>query len=125
MDLEPIEHHLRVEDPPSDAILLIRGGPIAVEKLVEHARRQEREFSWQGAPMASVSVDATVFGWTEEIILRERLWSRTTFAGAAVGAVRQAGFRSCPPTGDRTTMLSSPRRRLQKHRGCSPSSARR
>jgi hypothetical protein len=46
--------------------------------------------------MCSVSVDATVAGWTEELILRERLWSRSTFARAAVGAVRSAQFTILP-----------------------------
>ncbi len=46
--------------------------------------------------MASISVDATVFGWTEEIILRERLWSRSTFARATAGAVRDVGFALLP-----------------------------
>jgi len=41
--LIPIEEHLRADDPPSDAVLLIRGGPLAAEKLVEHALRQARD----------------------------------------------------------------------------------
>jgi hypothetical protein len=49
MDLDPIEQYLRGEEPPDGVVLLIRGGPVTVEKLVEHARRQEREFSWRGA----------------------------------------------------------------------------
>jgi hypothetical protein len=71
--LEPIEAHQRDEEPPSGAMLVIRGGPLSVEKLVEHAIRQAREFSYGGAPMYSVSVDATVDAWTLEAILRERL----------------------------------------------------
>jgi hypothetical protein len=60
MDLEPIEGHVRSHAVADDTVLLIRGGPLAVEKLVEHAQRQMREFSFRGAPMASVSVDGTV-----------------------------------------------------------------
>jgi hypothetical protein len=96
MDLEPIETHLRDEDAPDDAVVLLRGGPMVVEKLVEHAFRQMRDFSWQDQPMASISVDGMVGGWTEELLLRERLWSRSNFARATVGAVRAAGFVVLP-----------------------------
>ena len=47
MDLEPIETHLRDEDAPDDVVVLLPGGPMVVEKLVEHAFRQMRDFSWQ------------------------------------------------------------------------------
>ena len=46
--------------------------------------------------MASISVDGMVGGWTEELLLRERLWSRSNFARATVGAVRAAGFCRAP-----------------------------
>ncbi len=92
IELEPIELHLRSDALPDDAVLLLRGGPITVEKLAEHAARQMREFSWNQEPMASVSVDGTVAGWTAELLLRERLWSRSQFATATVGEVRAAGL---------------------------------
>jgi hypothetical protein len=90
--LEPIETHVRDEDPPAGAVLVVRGGPLSVERLVEHARRQAREFSYQGAPMFSVSVDATVGAWTLEKILRDRLWSRSTYAACPVAQLRAAGY---------------------------------
>lgn len=96
MDLEPIEGHVRSHDIGDDTVLLIRGGPLTVEKLVEHARRQAREFSLRGAPMASISVDGLVGGWTLELVLRERMWSRSQFAPARAGAVRDAGFEVLP-----------------------------
>ena len=46
--------------------------------------------------MASVSVDGLVAGWTVELVLRERLWSRSQFATATVGGVRAAGFEVLP-----------------------------
>jgi len=58
--LRPIEPHLRGEDPTDDAVLVLRGGPLTVEKLLEHARREQRRFSYRGVPMPSLSVDATV-----------------------------------------------------------------
>lgn len=42
--------------------------------------------------MASVSVDGTVAGWTVELVLRERMWSRSHFAVVESAAVREAGF---------------------------------
>lgn len=96
MELEPIEGHLRAHDVGDDTLLLIRGGPLTVEKLVEHARRQAREFSLRGAPMASISVDGLVAGWTVELVLRERMWSRSQFATATAGVVRGAGFEVLP-----------------------------
>lgn len=95
-ELEPIESHLRDDDPPDDAVLLLRGGPVTVEKLVEHAARQLREFSLRSAPMASISVDGTVGDWTAEALLRDRLWSRSKYSTAMVGRVRNAGFEILP-----------------------------
>ena len=37
-------------------------GPIAAEKIVEHAARETRDRSYNGAPMHSVSVSLTVGG---------------------------------------------------------------
>jgi hypothetical protein len=87
---------VREESPPDNARLVIRAGPLTVEKLVEHALRQQRDYSYRGEPMPSISVAATVSGWTVERILRERLWSRSTYATATVGAVRGAGFELLP-----------------------------
>lgn len=46
--------------------------------------------------MYSVSADATVSGWTVEAILRERLWSRSTYAQCRVGVLQDAGFVLLP-----------------------------
>lgn len=42
--------------------------------------------------MASISVAATDTGWPLDRILRERLWSRSTYATTTVGTVRRAGY---------------------------------
>lgn len=90
--LEPIEAHLRQEDPPDDAILVVRGGPLTVEKFLEHALRQQRDYSYCGRPMASISVSATGAGWTLDRVLSELLWSRSTYATATVGTIRGASY---------------------------------
>lgn len=88
----PIEPGVRTEDPLHDDVLVVRAGPLTVDKLVEHARRQQRAYSYRDRPMASVSVAATIAGWPLDRILEERLWSRSTYATATVAALRLAGF---------------------------------
>lgn len=90
--LRPIEDELRDGAPPPDAIVVVRGGPLTVQKLVEHARREQAIYSYRGAPLASVSVDATINGWTVDSILRERLWSRSSYASTTVERLRAGGF---------------------------------
>ena len=89
---QPIEPLIRTEVAPNDAVVVIRGGPIAVAKIVEHARRQEAVFTYRGEPMTAISVDLTIQGWTVERILRERMWSRSSYATTTVGELRTAGY---------------------------------
>jgi hypothetical protein len=93
---EPIESYLRSEEPPDDALVVVRGGPIAAEKIVEHARRQAREYTYRNAPMYSVSVSLTVGGWDVSALLAGPLSSRSAFAVSTVGTVRAAGFALLP-----------------------------
>lgn len=92
----PIEPFIRAERPPEDAVVVIRAGPLTVEKLVEHARREEGRYTYRGQPLASISVDATVASWTLEAILRDRLWSRSSYAITTVGALKGASFELLP-----------------------------
>jgi hypothetical protein len=96
MSTQPIEPYLRDETPPADAVVVVRAGPLTVEKLVEHALREQGRFSYRGRPMPSMSVDATVGGWTVEAILRDRLWSRSTYATTTVGELVGAGYALLP-----------------------------
>ena len=59
----------------------------------------EGRFSYRRAPMASVSVDATIGGWALEAILRDRLWSRSTYTTTTVGALRHSGRDLLPTFG--------------------------
>ena len=92
----PIEPLIRAEEPPTDAVVVIRGGPITAAKIVEHAARQEAVYSYRGEPMVAISVDLTIPGWSVERILRERMWSRSRYATATVGALRSAGYELVP-----------------------------
>ena len=39
---------------PDDAVIVIRGGPVTVEKIVGHSLRQRELFSFRGEPMAAI-----------------------------------------------------------------------
>lgn len=93
---EPIERYIRSEEPPDDAAVVVRGGPIATEKVVEHAGRQARWYAYRNAPMHSISVSLTVGGWDLSDLLVGPLSSRSTFAVSTAGVVRAAGFELLP-----------------------------
>jgi hypothetical protein len=96
MTRQPIEPLIRDEDFPEDTVVVIRGGPIAAAKIVDHARRQEAVFTYRGEPMAAISVDLALDGWPVDRILAERMWSRSTYALSTVGVLRGAGFDLVP-----------------------------
>jgi hypothetical protein len=93
---QPIEPLIRAEEPPSDAVVVIRGGPITVAKIVEHAARQQAVFTYRGEPMVAISVDLTIEGWSLERILGERMWSRSRYSITTAGALRSAGYELVP-----------------------------
>jgi len=95
-DRERIDEYLRDEVPPDDAVVVVRGGPIAAEKLIEHAQRQARGYTYRGEPMFSISVSLTVTGWDLASLLAGPLSSRSTYALSTVGTVRAAGFDLLP-----------------------------
>jgi hypothetical protein len=92
----PIDPYFRDESPPDDATVVVRAGPLTVEKFVEHMRREQERYTYRGQPLSSVSVDATVAGWTLEAILRDRLWSRPGYASVTAGALRATGHELLP-----------------------------
>ncbi len=95
-ELLPIEAVLRAEGPPDDTLLIVRGGPMSAEKILEHAQREQAVYSFGRTPLASISADATVGDWTVERVLRERPWSRNSYATATAGQLRSAGFELLP-----------------------------
>ena len=94
----PIEPLVRAETARDDALVVVRGGPIAVEKVVEHALRQEALFTYMGAPMCAISVYLSVPGWPVDRILAERMSTRSRYAVALVSTLLVAGY-SLVPTG--------------------------
>jgi hypothetical protein len=77
-------------------VLVIRGGPLTLAKLMDHAARQALEYGYRGTPMFSVSVDAAFGNWTLEQILRTRMWSRSTYATTTPRRLRVAGHLLLP-----------------------------
>jgi hypothetical protein len=88
----PIEDVLRLEASPDDAVIVIRGGPITVQKIVGHASRQMELFSYRGEPMVAISADLTVSGWTIERILQDRMPTRSRYATSEAGVLRASGY---------------------------------
>lgn len=89
---QPIEHLLRDEAPPEAPVLVVRGGPLTAQKIVEHAARLQAVFTYRGEPMIAISVDLAIEGWPLERILRERMWSRSRYATTTVGQLRSNGY---------------------------------
>ena len=93
-DRERIDEYLRDEVPPDDAVVVVRGGPIAAEKLIEHAQRQARAYTYRGEPMFSISVSLTVSGWDLASLLAGPLSSRSTYARVDCGRRPRGRVRS-------------------------------
>jgi hypothetical protein len=92
---EDLRPHVRDEEPRSDDIVVVRGGPDTLPKLAAHARRTHRAFSLDGAPFWGVSV----FCALDEIgpasldtILAVKMATYGLGHTPTVGRVRDAGF---------------------------------
>jgi hypothetical protein len=94
--MEPIEAYIRDESPPPGTTLIIRGGPITPEKLLQAARREQAVYTWQNRPLACVSVEAVTDQWPIERLLTQHLATRTTYATTTVAEVLSAGFGLLP-----------------------------
>ena len=96
IELEPIEPFLRQEALLDDITVVLRGGPIAAAKIVEHALREARAHSFQGKPLHSVSVSLTIDDWTLDDVLAGPLASRSTYAVSTVVRLRNEGLLLLP-----------------------------
>jgi len=52
-ELRPL---LREEAPPADGVLVVRGGPSSIERLLDHAQRTHDAYTLDGEPLWGVSV---------------------------------------------------------------------
>jgi hypothetical protein len=53
---EELRLHVRDEEPPADAVVVVRGGPASAANLASHARRTHAAFTLDGQPLWGVSV---------------------------------------------------------------------
>ena len=53
---QELRPHLRDEQVPDDSVVLVRGGPVSVATLANHARRTHDAFMLDGQPLWGVSV---------------------------------------------------------------------
>lgn len=98
--MEAIEPYVRAEQIPSASVLVVRGGPVTADKLLQAARREQAVYTWRGRPLACVSVEAVTKDWPLERVLAEHLATRTTYATTTVGQVAAAGLILLPTFGE-------------------------
>ncbi|HTT88465.1 MAG TPA: hypothetical protein VMF65_02865 [Acidimicrobiales bacterium] len=94
--MEAIEPHIRDDQLPDSSVLVVRGGPITSEKLLEAAKREQAVYTWRGRPLACISAEAVTGEWSLERLLAEHLGTRTTYATTTVGQVVDAGLALLP-----------------------------
>lgn len=92
---------LRGEAAPADGIVVVRGGPTSVAKVVAHAQRTHDAFVLDGEPFWGVSVFCALDdlgGASLEALLR-RFASYRVVHLPLVGTLRSAGFELLPTFG--------------------------
>lgn len=96
--LEPIEPLLRdPEHLDPEAHLIVRGWPLTVDGLLRNADATRSRFSLRGQPLCAISAEATVTGWTLELILGgPRLRTRSRYAAVSAGVLTDAEFGLLP-----------------------------
>ena len=99
MKQEDLRAHVRVEAPPPDAVVVLRGGPDTLAKLAGHARRTNAAYCLDGEPVWGVSVFAALdeVGPTSlDRLLADRLVSYRLVHLPTVGSLVEAGFELLP-----------------------------
>jgi len=91
-DLRP---HIRVEPPPGDDVLVLRGGDDTVQSLRRHAERTHRAFALDGRSVYGLSVFCAIDELGQRQLYR-RLASYPVLRASSVGRVRGAGFWLLP-----------------------------
>jgi hypothetical protein len=98
-DREELRLQVREEMPPRNASVVLRGGPDTVSLLRSHARRLNRLYSLDGAPVFGVSVFVAygdIGPMSERTILSKKLHSYPTIYRTTVGDLLDADFHVLP-----------------------------
>ncbi|MGH3400967.1 MAG: hypothetical protein ACRDRJ_00345 [Streptosporangiaceae bacterium] len=92
---EELRAQLRAEPAPALAIVVLRGGPDTVSLLRTHARRTQRLYCLDGAPLRGISVFGALDGEgtaSRDGLLAGRLVTYPVVHAATVGSLVAAGF---------------------------------
>lgn len=94
-ELRPL---LRDERPPSDAVVIVRGGPSSVGRLREHARRTHDAYMLDDQPLWGVSVFCALddVGTASIDTLLQRFASYRVVHLPTVGQLVASGFELLP-----------------------------
>jgi hypothetical protein len=98
-DREELRLRVRTEHPAPDASVVLRGGPDTPSLLRSHARRLNRLFVLDGAPVFGVSVfvaDGDIGPRSERTILSRKLHSYPTIYRTTVHRLLTGGFDVLP-----------------------------
>lgn len=90
---------MREELPPRNASVVLRGGPDTVSLLRSHARRLNRLYTFDGAPVFGVSVFVAcgdIGPTSERTILSKKLHNYPTIYRTTVGELVDAGLDVLP-----------------------------
>lgn len=99
MNQDDLRPHVRDEQPPSDAVVVLRGGPDTVTKLAGHARRTNAAYCLDGEPVWGVSVFAAlddVGPASIDGLLAHRVVSYRLVHTPTIGSLVDAGFELLP-----------------------------
>jgi hypothetical protein len=98
IERQELRPSLRDEAAPDDGILVVRGGPNSVEKLLTHAHRTHDAFVLDGNPLWGVSVFCALddIGPASLDALLRRFASYRVVHLPRVGRLRDAGFDLLP-----------------------------
>ena len=93
---EPIEGSVRAAGIPPDEIV-VRGNPLTIQGLLDHAERTAKIFTWRGEVLFAVSAAVTGAGRSlDDLLESSNLRTRSSFASASVSALTAVGFEVLP-----------------------------
>ena len=93
---------LRDEALPHDTVVVLRGGPDTVAKIVRHARRTEQRWALDGVPLLGVSVFCALDPdgpASFDGLLASRMCSYRVVHRVPAGKLLAAGFELLPTVG--------------------------
>jgi len=93
--LDELRPQLRAEPAPAEALIVLRGGPDTISLLRTHARRTQRLYCLDGAPLLGISVFGALGNEgsaSRDGLLAGRLVTYPLVHAVTVGALASAGF---------------------------------